>query len=131
MTVNKAQGQTMSKVVLALAKRPSAMAQSDLSFEGLYVALTRVKNANDLRIMLPDNPFARDLSYIDNLKPLSHVQSFFAGYRSLVRDPIQSGQKQGCHWDIMHAFHHLQTTQQKLREKKKVYASSLHNKRKL
>ena len=47
ITIHKAQGRTIQKVILCLSKRESA--NMNPKYAALYVALSRVKNKNDIR----------------------------------------------------------------------------------
>ena len=58
LTFHKVQGKTLPKVILELAERPCKTGKGNLDFHGLLVALSRVKNTNDLRIIdAPDDQF--------------------------------------------------------------------------
>ena len=53
ITFHKVQGQTLPKVILDLNMRPKALGNVD--FHALYVGLTRIKHAYDIRILPPQN----------------------------------------------------------------------------
>ena len=81
MTVDKAQGRTMSKVILALSSQSFAPCQMDCA--SIYVALSRVKHRNDIRLLLSGKNVAeqRDsLRYISALRRNPSIAAFFAGF---------------------------------------------------
>ena len=79
MTVHKAQGRTLSKVILCLAERPLKLTQ--MGIQSLYVSLSRVKFASDIRILYHNSmQNTTELEYIAYLESHKIVQSFFAGF---------------------------------------------------
>ena len=79
MTVNKAQGQTMPKVIIALSHQP----HMNYSRAGLYVAFSRVKHSDHLRLFITGNTEddrKNSMHYIWNLPPDLTVKSFFKGF---------------------------------------------------
>ena len=81
MTVDKAQGRTMPRVILALSSRSSSHCQ--MTYAAIYVALSRVRNRNDIRLLLSGTNYAeqRDsLLYLSTLKRDKSIDAFFAGY---------------------------------------------------
>ena len=78
MTLHKAQGRTLPAVILALSHRPMPSAQ--MTFEGIFVALSRVKSADDIRILLSNPNDYTSLRYITQLNASTHIQEFFAGF---------------------------------------------------
>jgi hypothetical protein len=77
-TVYKAEGRTISHVILALAKRSAAMC--DLTYEALCFALSRVKTKDGIRLLLNSRHPWETLEYIWTLRPDKKVQAFFQGY---------------------------------------------------
>jgi Viral (Superfamily 1) RNA helicase len=78
MTVHKAQGRTIPRVVLALAHRENS--NNQMSYASIYVALSRVKLTSDLRIMYHDTgprPGLLGLQYITHLKHCVHVLDYY------------------------------------------------------
>jgi hypothetical protein len=73
MTVHKAQGRTILRVVLDLTKRPSRYQQID--FAALFVAMSRVKEGNHIRLLGHDN-----LQYLTTIRPSRVVMAFYHGY---------------------------------------------------
>lgn len=57
-------------------KRPF---QPQICYHGLYVAFSRVKNCDHIRI-LPLQPMAFNLNYLEQLKPLSALMKWAQGY---------------------------------------------------
>ena len=79
ITVFKAQGMTLRRVILALSYRSSAV--TNLSYEALYVAFSRVRKRDDIRIIVSE-PGYDTLTYITDKKPDPSSTAFFAGYDS-------------------------------------------------
>ena len=81
MTVHKAQGRTLSSVVLCLSQRLNPLHQ--MTRNAIYVALSRVKEKSDIRILHHgsiENPC--NISYIFN-QPLSpHIPSYLEGFQN-------------------------------------------------
>ena len=91
MTVHKAQGRTIPRVVLALAHRDNANVQ--MKYASIYVALSRVKLAKHLRILSHNSgprPGGLGLKYVTHLKHCVHVLDYYAGFDK---------QSQGGIWD--------------------------------
>lgn len=65
VTLHKIQGQTCSKLIVDLNHR-SFMPQ--VTFSGLYVAVSRVRRGEDLRIM-PIQPSSINLKFLNTLQP--------------------------------------------------------------
>jgi hypothetical protein len=82
-TVHKTQGKTLSTVVIALEERPSGMPA--LTYTHLFVALSRVRRASDIRILLKLPNDRSRLMYIAKLKPSVDNKAFFQGF-SLSKD---------------------------------------------
>ena len=79
MTIHKAQGRTIQRVILALEERPNHLIQ--MTFSSIYVALTRVKHSDHIRILHHTNPpDYRRLGYITKLHPEKEIFQFFAGF---------------------------------------------------
>ena len=71
------QGRTIAKIVLSVSEHPNSFTQ--ISWEGLYVALSRVKFRDDIRLLLKDGDRST-MDYIENLTKNAHVQIFFDDY---------------------------------------------------
>jgi hypothetical protein len=81
MTIHKAQGRTIPKVILALESRPSYNLQ--MEFPAIFVAMSRVKKGDDMRILYTfdsHSSFEDAFSYLTKLKPNMAVSLFYSGY---------------------------------------------------
>ena len=83
ITIHKAQGRTIEKVILSLSKRYAN--NLDPTYAALYVALSRVKCKEDIRLFLhydlSGQPDYERITYIDSLKPDKSINAFFEGYK--------------------------------------------------
>ena len=80
MTVNRSQGQTMLKIILALSYNPIYV----LTYAHLYVALSRVRKGKDVRLLVSGNnkvSMAKSLAYISRLKPDTAMMAMLHGFR--------------------------------------------------
>ena len=67
----------IARIILSLSEYPNSF--TVISWEGWYVALSRVKFIGDIRLLLKGGDrFTMD--YIENLAKNAHIQSFFDGY---------------------------------------------------
>ncbi|MGH7955247.1 MAG: C-terminal helicase domain-containing protein, partial [Gloeomargaritales cyanobacterium] len=73
MTFYKAQGQTIPKVILILNKRPVGL--SVLTYSSLFVAVSRVRLADDIRLLGNDN-----ISYRSDLKVGKDILRWWKGF---------------------------------------------------
>ena len=73
MKVHKAQGRTILWVILDLTKQPWPFKQ--IEFAALFVAMSRVKEGNHMRLLGCDN-----LQYLTTIKPSRVVMAFYHGY---------------------------------------------------
>jgi len=82
ITVDKAQGQTIQRVILALSERDLRLV--NFTYSCVTVAFSRVEEAQHLRILLKKEANAAlewdTLSYISFLERDISVKSFFAGF---------------------------------------------------
>jgi hypothetical protein len=81
IVVDKAQGQTIKRVIVALSERRARSCQMD--YESVYVANSRVKKNDHLRLLLSGLTPARQwqsVEYISTLRPQKSVKAFFSGY---------------------------------------------------
>ena len=76
LTVYKIQGQTCEKIILDLNKRPF-LPHTD--YHGLYVALSRVKQSEHLRV-LPLQPMQTGFDHLFDLKPPMALTSWIQAY---------------------------------------------------
>ena len=80
MTVHKAQGRTLLKVILCLAHRPSHFTQ--MQIQSLYVALSRVKFHTNIRLLYHSpTHFPNEVEYIAYFQPRAIVHSYLAGFQ--------------------------------------------------
>lgn len=81
-TVHKSQGRTMRRVILALSERNASCC--DMTYAHIYVALSRVRMADDIRLLLHEETSGvynwSNLEYITSLKPDKAIKAFFAGF---------------------------------------------------
>ena len=80
ITVFKAQGMTLRRVILALSHRPTSV--TNLTYEALYVSFSRVRSKDDIRIIVTEPGSYESLAYLLQLKPDPSIVAFFSGYDS-------------------------------------------------
>ena len=92
------QGRTIRKVILAISEHPNNFIR--MKWEGLYVALSRVKFSDDIRLLLRLGDRST-MTYISKLKKNAHIKSFFKGYTSLpgTNKEDDTAQPQMMIWD--------------------------------
>ena len=83
MTVHKAQGRTIKRVILALDSR--SLQQNQLKYASIFVGLSRVKKAEHIRLLehgrgSPLGGRHRALGYISSLLPQKTINMFNAGF---------------------------------------------------
>ena len=78
ITIHKIQGQTCSRLILDLNKRPF---NPQISYHGLYVALSRVRNSESIRL-LPLQPGATNLNYLFALSPPKILYDWIQRYNA-------------------------------------------------
>ena len=81
MTIHKAQGRTLERVVLALSCHPNYIQR--MTFASIYVAFSRVKNPDDIRLLFHSPggyPNYNELRYITELKPNKYTRAYYAGF---------------------------------------------------
>lgn len=76
ITIHKMQGQTCSRLILDLNKRPF---KPSISYHGLYVALSRVRNSQHIRL-LPLQPHAINFNYLFKLSPPKMLTDWNRGF---------------------------------------------------
>ena len=80
MTVDKAQGRTIEKVVACLSCRGNAIVDMDIN--SIFVALSRVKKRSDLRLLIHQNKNKRtELQYIKELTQSREYFDYLKGFR--------------------------------------------------
>jgi hypothetical protein len=79
MTVHKAQGRTINKVVLDLNYKPNY--NKRLKFDGIFVALSRVRCRSNIRLIKHANTSLEEAyGYISRLRPAPNVMAFYRGF---------------------------------------------------
>jgi ATP-dependent DNA helicase PIF1 len=74
-TFHKAQGMTLSKIIIDINNRNNFKNLGKLSWNGLFVALSRVRSSDDIRLVPQMNKFA--WHYVNKLKPSKHLCEFY------------------------------------------------------
>ena len=85
MTIHKAQGRTIERVVLDLTSHPYNVCQ--LEFASIFVAMSRVKKMDHIRLITHQQQGVEfdpqeAYSYITELKPSKDVMAFYHGYEN-------------------------------------------------
>jgi len=98
MTVHKAQGRTIPRVVLALSQHNVTLCR--MTYPSIFVAMTRVKHRDHLRILYHDSgarPGRVGLQYIATLKPNKNVLHYYAGFTNSngLWDPLKALRARG------------------------------------
>jgi hypothetical protein len=81
ITVDKAQGQTIERVILALSYRRGQLC--NLDYEAFYVSYSRVQKNEHIRLLLSGKNLQQQqtsLDYICALRPQKSIKAFFFGY---------------------------------------------------
>ena len=74
MTLHKAQGRTLDSIILCLSKHPG----KPISYQGLFVAMSRVKKGGDIRLLLKEKDHNNnDIQYITELRQPECIKQFF------------------------------------------------------
>jgi hypothetical protein len=95
LTVHKAQGRTIDKVVLDLYYKPNH--NKCLKFDGIFVALSRVRCCSSIRLLKHANTsFEENYGYISRLRPAPNAMAL---YRGFTGNP-----KEGQVWDMQLAL---------------------------
>ncbi len=105
LTLHKIQGQTCKKLIVDLNHRPF---RPQINFPGFYVAVSRVRRSEDLRIM-PIQPGVPNLKFLTKLQPPALLITWLNAYNS------------DGFWDTTRIPQHLfpQTGQQKTKRTSK------------
>lgn len=97
ITIHKALGRTMERVILCLSR--NAAQGCNISYRQLHVALSRVKERSHIRLLLlgeTEEEKWLSLSYLCNLKPDKSIKYFFAGYRPFDSDEPNRNWQTDC-----------------------------------
>jgi hypothetical protein len=82
ITVNQSQGQTLRKVILAISERKAGYL--NFKYAGIYVAFSRVKNKEDIRLLLCGKTEAsrwNSIAYVTTLRPGPSFFAVLGGFR--------------------------------------------------
>ena len=81
MTIHKAQGRTIKRVVLDISRHPNH--QNRVEYASLFVGLSRVTSKQHLRLIKHhDMSMEQSYKYIENLKPNENVTRFYGGFQN-------------------------------------------------
>ena len=90
-------------MILSISEHPHHFIR--MTWEGLYVALSRVKFRDDIRLLLKSGDRST-MNYIKGLKKNAYIKSFFKGYRQTPLPPSYrtkqnyfTGHEQIMTWD--------------------------------
>ena len=86
ITIYKCQGRTIYKVILSLSKHPEEKLR--FIWEGIYTATSRVKESNDIRLLLVNKDW-NTLDYIASLQKNQDIAQFFKGYPALPNELVR------------------------------------------
>ena len=81
ITVHKSQSRTLRKVIIALSMHAQAL--SNLTYASVYVAMSRVKKGEHIRLLLHDRGQTErwnSLLYLRHLRPDKYIKPFFEGF---------------------------------------------------
>ena len=78
ITIHKAMGKTIDKVILALSDRPSRFSQ--IHYNGFYVAMSRVKRGDDIRLLIDTGVGIASLNYLKELTMSANIKHYFDGF---------------------------------------------------
>ncbi len=81
ITVHKAQGCTLKRIIIALS--PRGLSNADMSYAQVYVGLSRVREKDHIRFLLngsTEREKWESLSYLTKLSPDESIAFFFSGY---------------------------------------------------
>ena len=80
MTVHKAQGRTIRRVVIDLTEQP--MHSCRMEYAAIFVAMSRVEDHRHIRLLERTSVGPRDslYTYLDGISPDKHIAPFLSGY---------------------------------------------------
>ena len=81
ITIHKSQSRTLRRVIIALSQHAQTI--SNLSYASVYVAMSRVKRGEHIRLLLHDRGHTErwnSLLYLRNLRPDKYIKPFFEGF---------------------------------------------------
>jgi hypothetical protein len=85
MTVHKAQGRTIHRVIIDLTKHPLHI--NRMKYASIFVAMSRVKAKHHIRLLKHSNmPLKQSYEYIEKLKADENVLRFYNGFENTEPD---------------------------------------------
>ena len=89
VTIYKAQGRTIRRLIIFVSQHPIPLLR--MSWEGLYVALSRVKYRDHIRLAIKRNDHGRhSLQYMENLRKNKYTASFFSGFKPIGASQVMT-----------------------------------------
>ena len=85
VTIYKAQGRTIRRLIIFVKQHPIPLLK--MSWEGLYVALSRVKYRDHIRLAINRDTLEKEkkaMEYMVDLKKNKYTDSFFCGFEQSV-----------------------------------------------
>ena len=79
MTVDKAQGRTMDRIIIDLTLRPSGL-KRQFEYPHIYVAFSRVRHPSHIRLLLHNGNTRHNLSYLEHLQTQEDIEAFYSGF---------------------------------------------------
>ena len=111
MTVHKAQGRTIKRVVLDLTQHP--ISANRMKYASIFVALSRVKSSAHMRLVRHgDITYEDSYEYLLSLEPLEYVSKYYKGFQPTSTDDDDGG---GLIWNPNKALRHHKNNKQKKR----------------
>lgn len=105
VTVDKAQGRTLKKVVACLSQRCDNLYEMDIN--SIFVALSRVRKKNDLRLLIhSDSTTSRQLKYIEHLCQDREYFDYMGGFQGEKNQPQTWNRTSALHKMAQNINHH-------------------------
>jgi len=99
VTIYKAQGRTIRRLIIFVKQHPIPLLK--MSWEGLYVALSRVKYRDHIRLAINRDTLEKEkeaMEYMVKLKKNKYTDSFFRGFKPIEADGVET-QSQVMTWN--------------------------------
>jgi len=99
VTIYKAQGRTIRRLIIFVSRHPVSLLR--MSWEGLYVALSRVKYRDHIRLAVNRDTLEKEkeaMEYMVELKKNKYTDSFFRGFKPIGADGVET-QSQVMTWN--------------------------------
>ena len=100
VTIYKAQGRTIRRLIIFVSQHPVPLLR--MSWEGLYVALSRVKHRDHIRLAVDRSTLEKEkkaMEYMVKLKKNKYTDWFFRGFKPIGADGVVETQSQVMTWD--------------------------------